>query len=295
MKKTFTPLYVFATIGCLAIASIIYGFTTDDKDNKKKTEKRIEVVIENGEKKVTVTTIENGKKTIETFTGEKAEEYLSKEGMGNGQMQMSFDFNIDTLLGKNSFDFKMNGFGEEFAKELEEMMKELKASGQSLQLDLSEMFKSLDSSMKDLHSQLYMFNFNGDMSNLDSLLQGNFDINIDVDDTDKQGRKKKIIVAHSVVIEDLDKKGSKKGDVAISDFSFYPNPSAGNFTLKYKSESLDLITLVITDLNGKKVYEERISATGTVLRNIELKENAGVYILTLSQGKKTTSKKLIIE
>jgi len=43
------------------------------------------------------------------------------------------------------------------------------------------------------------------------------------------------------------------------------------------------------------VYEERISATGTVLRNIELEENAGVYILTLSQGKKTTSKKLIIE
>lgn len=304
MKKIFTPVKMFAFVGIVATTALAYSFATaktDDKDKKKtKVEKRIEVVDENGQKKVTITTIENGNKKVETFTGEAAEEYLRKEHSNkNGNLHMSFDFNIDTLLGKNSFDFNMDGFGEEFEKGIQEMVEELKKSGAQMQFDFKEMFKDWDSTFSNNNFKSYSFNFDNDLKDLDSLLK-NFKFDIHINDEDKEitidePRKKRIIVAHSVVIEDLDKKKNAEKDLHISDLSFYPNPNAGNFNLRYKSESLDMIDISVIDLNGKTIYNERISATGTIIRNIELNEPSGTYILNLKQGKKHVSKKLIIK
>ncbi len=304
MKKIFTPVRIIAFAGVIALSGLAYTYAsaqTDDKDKKKtRTEKKIEIVEENGQKKVTVTTIENGNKKVETFTGQEAEEYLRKEHAGNnGNMHMSFDFNIDTTMGKNSFDFNTNGFGEEFEKGMQEMMEELKKEGAQMQFDFKEMFKDLDSTFSGNNFKAYSFNFDNDFKSLDSLLNNfDFDIHIEADDQSVNGnepRKKRIIVAHSVVIEDMDNKRNAEKDLNITDLSFYPNPNAGTFNLRYKSESMDMIDISVVDLSGKTVYNERISATGTVIRNIELNEPSGTYILNLKQGKKHVSKKLIIK
>lgn len=319
MNRIFTPVRIFASIGILATTALLLSFAAgstggdDDRNKKKKTGKRIEIVEENGQKKVTVTTIENGKKTIETFTGEKADEYLREHHGGSGQnFHMSFDFDIDTVLGRNSFDFSMKGFGEEFEKEMRELMEELKSSSSQMQFDFDQMFKSFDTAFSN-NQYNYSFNFdhngfNHDMKELDSLLK-NLDIHINIngqdmniqelmDEDNKNGQHKKtIIIARSVVIEDVDKKNAKKTeeDLHVSDISFYPNPNGGNFTLRYKSESMDVIDIAVRDISGKIVYNERVSASGTVLRNIELNQPSGTYILTLKQGDKTLSKKLIIQ
>lgn len=319
MNRIFTPVKIFAAIGVLATTALVLSFATgktgdDDKNKKKKTkiEKRIEIVEENGEKKVTVTTIENGNKTVETFTGEKAEEYIRNNNGGAGQnFHMSFDFDIDTVLGRNSFDFSMNGFGKEFEEEMKKLFEELKSSQSQMQFDFDQMFKSMDSSFSQ-NNYNYSFNFDQDqldqdLKELDSILK-NIDINININGEDLdieklieeeanqngQAKKKTYIVTHSVVIEDMGKKGAEK-DLHVSDVSFYPNPNGGNFTLRYKSESLDMIDITVSDMNGRKVYNERVAATGTVLRNIELNEPSGTYILTLQQGNKKLSKKLIIQ
>jgi len=318
MNRIFTPVKIFAAIGILATTALVLSFAAgktgdDDKNKKKKTkiEKRIEIVEENGQKKVTVTTIENGNKTVETFTGEKAEEYI-RNNNGTGQnFHMSFDFDIDTALGRNSFDFSMNGFGKEFEEEMKKLFEELKSSQSQMQFDFDQMFKSMDSSFSH-NSYNYSFNFDQDqldedLKDLDSILK-NLDINININGEDmdieklieesagnnNNHGKKTVIIAHSVVIEDMDKKGAEK-DLQVSDISFYPNPNGGNFTLRYKSQSLDMIDIAVSDMNGRMVYNERVAATGTVLRNIELNEPSGTYILTLTQGKKKLSKKLIIQ
>lgn len=296
MKKIFTPLRIIAGAGLLVTVFAIYSFTkTDDDKKRKKTEKRIEIVEENGEKKVTVTTITDGKKEVKTYTGDEAEKFLEKEHDANGNFHMSFDFDIDTMLGRNSFDISIDGFGAEFKAEMEKMLKELEQSGTRLEFDLEKMLKSIDSSFSGNNFKMYSFNH----GLLDSAFNGNFNFDIDVDiNDDSKGSnhsKRRIIVSHSVVMEDIDKKKGTEKDIHISDLSFYPNPSAGNFTLRYKSESLDMIDIKVTDLNGKSVYNERVSATGTVIRNIELNEPSGTYILTLQQGKKQVSKKLVIQ
>lgn len=305
MHKIFTPVRIVVFAGVLASTVLAYSYSyaqIDDKDKKKtKTEKRIEIVDENGQKKVTVTTIENGNKKVETFTGDAAEEYLRNQNNGsNGNLHMRFDFDIDTLNGKNSFDFSMNGFGEEFEKGIKELMEELHKEGSQMQFNFDEMFKGLDTAELNNNIKMFSFNFDKDMNNLDSILKGafNFDIQLNDDDITKDpnhNNTKKIIIARSVVIEDMDKKKNAEKDLHISDLSFYPNPSAGNFNLRYKSESLDMIDISVNDLNGKTIYNERISATGTINRTIELNEPSGTYILNLKQGKKHVSKKLIIQ
>ncbi|HYG52613.1 MAG TPA: hypothetical protein VD905_17005, partial [Flavobacteriales bacterium] len=99
MKQFFTPVKLAAVTGVLAatvLVSTLAFSQSDDKDKtKRKIEKRIEVTEQNGEKKVTVTTIENGNKKVETYTGEKAEEYLNSQDMGGkGGMHMSFNFDF---------------------------------------------------------------------------------------------------------------------------------------------------------------------------------------------------------
>jgi len=65
----------------------IYEFNTheddhavwfSDDDNLKSLDKNIKVEIEDGNKKVTVTTKENGEEKTEIYEGEEAEEYLDK-------------------------------------------------------------------------------------------------------------------------------------------------------------------------------------------------------------------------
>ena len=65
----------------------IYEFSThegdhavwfSDDDNLHNLDKNIKVEIEDGKKKVTITTKENGEEKIEIYEGEEAEEYLDK-------------------------------------------------------------------------------------------------------------------------------------------------------------------------------------------------------------------------
>lgn len=303
MKRIFTPVRIFSTLGVITTAVFVLSFVSgqgqsNDKDKTKKhrSEKRIEIVDENGQKKVTITTIENGNKTVETYTGEQAEEYMRSNGNGNQNFQMHFDF--DTTMGKNSFDFSMNGFGEEFSRDMKELMEELRSSNSQLNMDLNELLKSMDSSASGNHFN-YSFRFDQDAENslkdLDSLMK-NLDININIngDDFSEKIREEagKHTKGRSVMIEDLGKNDEK--NMAISDVSFRPN-NEGNFTLRYKSQNMDMTEVTVMDESGKSLYNERISATGTVLRNIELPANSGNYQLTLKQGKKKMSKKLIIQ
>jgi hypothetical protein len=71
----------------------IYEFNThegdhaiwfSDDDNLHSLDKNVKVEIEDGKKKVTVTTTENGEEKTEIYEGEEAEEYLNKMKLEHG-------------------------------------------------------------------------------------------------------------------------------------------------------------------------------------------------------------------
>lgn len=123
---------------------------------------------------------------------------------------------------------------------------------------------------------------------------------------DKHQNKKKVIVSTSVVVMDMDenegksdKKKSKESRLAEGkeeSFKFYPNPSDGDFVLDLDLNSKEEVSVLITDMTGKEVYKEKFSGNGKTSKTIDLgSEKKGTFIVTIKQGKITSSKKIIIE
>ena len=120
---------------------------------------------------------------------------------------------------------------------------------------------------------------------------------------DEKGKgKKKVIVSTSVIVRDIDDdkgddvyKSDKKKSKEESNFNFYPNPSDGNFVLELNIDEKEPAQVKITDMNGKDIYNEKVSGNGKVSKTIDLSGKKGTFIVTIKQGKKTTSKKIIIE
>jgi len=84
----FEEIFKFKTEGC----DHAVWFSDDDKLHS--LDKNIKVEIEDGNKKVTVTTKENGEEKIEIYEGEEAEEYLDKMNSEHGH-EMLFEIDED--------------------------------------------------------------------------------------------------------------------------------------------------------------------------------------------------------
>jgi hypothetical protein len=115
---------------------------------------------------------------------------------------------------------------------------------------------------------------------------------------DKSKSKKKVIVSTSVVVIDMDEedKTRKESPKEESSFNFYPNPSDGNFVLDIDLKNKEDASIRITDMNGKDVYNEKVSGTGKTSKAINLgTDKRGTFIVTIKQGKRTSTKKIIIE
>ena len=308
MKKNLllkrSVLIAAMAVCCTGLISFsLYGNSKTNTENK--TEKRIEITEENGQKKVKVTTIENGKTTIETYTGEDADRYLRENGHetgkhnfnnGNGNFRMQFDFDADSgdFSFFNHFDFNDSTF-RQMHDDLEKAMKELEKSGFHMHFDFDKFSHSFDTMFSNGPFKMYMYkDFNDLDKNIDSMLN-NIDVDVYIDEDPAHGKSRKIVIARSVMIEDVkDKK--HKAEPEISDLKFYPNPNNGTFTLKYNSESNDAIKINITNMQGKTIYTGSTSGMGKIELKIDLgPQPSGAYMLHIEQGKKGTSKKLIIE
>ncbi|MGY0391140.1 reprolysin-like metallopeptidase [Bizionia sp. KMM 8389] len=80
-----------------------------------------------------------------------------------------------------------------------------------------------------------------------------------------------------------------------STFSVYPNPNNGEFSVKFTPDSNEPISVEVFDIRGRKVYNNAYTNTGDFNESISLNNaESGMYILTVSQGAKKVSKKVIV-
>jgi hypothetical protein len=111
---------------------------------------------------------------------------------------------------------------------------------------------------------------------------------------------KKVTVMSTVKVLDskttTDKLTSTKKELSLQQLNFYPNPSNGKFSLEFETSDKDPVTIHIMDTNGKEVYNETVKGEEKYKREIELgAASKGIYVINLQQGKRSTSKKIIIE
>ena len=82
---------------------------------------------------------------------------------------------------------------------------------------------------------------------------------------------------------------------SLANFNLYPNPSQGNFTVQFNSDSSQVIQLELVDLRGRAVYNSSFENTGYFNQNIQLNAvQAGVYLLKVKDGDKQVTRKLVI-
>jgi hypothetical protein len=89
----------------------------------------------------------------------------------------------------------------------------------------------------------------------------------------------------------------ENNELEISDLSFYPNPSQGKFTVSFSSEANKNISVKLLDLSTKVLFEESIdNFNGTYSQKIDISDKGqGLYLLQITQGDKTITKKVFVQ
>ena len=101
-------------------------------------------------------------------------------------------------------------------------------------------------------------------------------------------------------IETLKKAGVdwEKNELDLEDLVFFPNPSNGEFTLKFELEDEGDVLIRIVNFDGKLIYNEKLkNFFGQYDKKIDIKDQpSGTYFLNVEQnGKMSTSKLLITD
>lgn len=74
----------------------------------------------------------------------------------------------------------------------------------------------------------------------------------------------------------------------------YPNPSTGNFSVNFEDMSMESANVVLVDVLGKVVYNERMSVVGSGVIPFNMNLRNGVYFVTISDGNQKMTKKIIV-
>jgi subtilisin-like proprotein convertase family protein len=85
-------------------------------------------------------------------------------------------------------------------------------------------------------------------------------------------------------------------DFGLAEFSLYPNPNKGNFTVKFNSTSNNDIAISVHDLRGRTILSNKYNNTGLFSQNLQLDNvQAGVYLVTVQDGDQKVVKRIVVE
>lgn len=108
------------------------------------------------------------------------------------------------------------------------------------------------------------------------------------------------VTISEIVKDDASLKSLKadiKNNLKPAELNYYPNPNNGKFNLKFKLDRQDELTVKVIDILGNEVYKEKLLDFNGIYDNeINLTgKQKGIYILQISQKKKTFTRKILIE
>ncbi len=111
-----------------------------------------------------------------------------------------------------------------------------------------------------------------------------------VEITLKSGDSKKL----NERIHPIEKKTALE-EVGLTYVKISPNPTSGNINIEYGSQGKPM-TISIFDINGKRVYENKVAGGKGSVQNIDLSKQAkGIFFVAFQQDGKTYREKVILQ
>ncbi len=85
-------------------------------------------------------------------------------------------------------------------------------------------------------------------------------------------------------------------EFGFDNFAVFPNPNKGEFTIKLNSSLSSNVNVEVYDLRGRKIFKNKYKDAGDFNETIHLNQvQSGMYILNVSDDKRKSTKKIIIE
>ncbi|MFP9112348.1 reprolysin-like metallopeptidase [Flavobacterium sp. RHBU_3] len=85
-------------------------------------------------------------------------------------------------------------------------------------------------------------------------------------------------------------------DYGLTDFTLYPNPNNGSFTVQFTSQSQNDVLVMVHDIRGRLVYNNKFDNTGLVSGTVNLNNaEQGVYLVTVQDGNRSETRKVVVK
>jgi hypothetical protein len=82
----------------------------------------------------------------------------------------------------------------------------------------------------------------------------------------------------------------------LQDFSLYPNPNNGNFTIQFNSNSGNEIKVNVHDMRGREIFNKTYSNNGFFNEELQLSNvQSGVYLVNVQDGNRKEVKKIVVK
>lgn len=134
----------------------------------------------------------------------------------------------------------------------------------------------------------YSWDFGADTSRVDTLAAGSYVLTV----TDANN----CTVMETVEIRQWATGLEDELAAGITEFSVFPNPNAGVFSLNLSLENYESIRVSVFDLRGNKVYTEQSSPVLNLEKVIDLSDQAsGMYIIQIQGARGIATRKFMIE
>lgn len=133
------------------------------------------------------------------------------------------------------------------------------------------------------------------------------DIDSNVDVTKNEAGERLIVLNTRIVLDDKQEQNQDpiKSEQLLPGnnapnfefIKFYPNPSTQTINIHFKVNDARHIAVIITNMLGQLVFEDvRKSFSGEYKQGVDLKKyGTGTYLMQIKQGKRTITRKIIVE
>ena len=86
---------------------------------------------------------------------------------------------------------------------------------------------------------------------------------------------------------------SANDSFTFDEFSLYPNPNNGAFTVHFNSNSTSAVSVEVFDIGGRKIYDKAFENNGAFAESIELSGvKSGIYLVNINDGNRRMVRKI---